>query len=143
MADIFTEAKRSETMSKIRSRNTKPEVRVRRFLFSRGLRYRLYSDELPGHPDIIFSKQRVVIFVNGCFWHGHPCKIGSGDRRPKTRVEYWERKIDGNIKRDKQNVAKLIEAGWKPLVIWECETQSEEKLIQKLSPVIEMIHHEK
>lgn len=138
MADIFSKSKRSEVMKQIRSENTVPEVRVRRLLFSRGFRYRLYVKELPGHPDLIFPKYRIVVFVHGCFWHGHPCKIGSGSRRPKTNTEYWNKKIEGNVRRDDCNYVKLAEMGWKPMVVWECETRYEEMLLQKLAPLLEM-----
>lgn len=88
MADIFSKEKRSKIMSRIRYKDTKPEIIVRKFLFSKGFRYRLYRNDLPGKPDLVLPKYRTVVFVHGCFWHGHPCKIGSGKRRPKSNKSY-------------------------------------------------------
>lgn len=106
-------------MSKIRSRNTKPEILVRKFLFHKGFRYRLNIKHLPGTPDIVFSKYKVIIFINGCFWHGHGnCKIA---HLPKTRTDWWQAKIETNILRDSDNIQKLKELGWNIIVIWECQ----------------------
>lgn len=118
MTDVFDPLKRSEVMSKIRSRNTSPELFVRRLLFAAGFRYRLCSGKLPGRPDIVLSKWRVVIFVNGCFWHSH-----RGCRRsvmPKTNVEFWQRKLQKNVARDVENFEQLKLLGWRVLVVWEC-----------------------
>lgn len=124
-------------MSQIRKTNTKPEIRVRKFLFKEGFRYRLYNKKLPGNPDIVLPKYKAIIFVNGCFWHAHEgCKY---NRMPKTRTEYWVPKILGNAQRDKINLQALNKLGWKTFVIWECELGKEKaeatliKLIQKLT----------
>ncbi len=116
--DRITKEQRSRNMSRIRGKNTKPEMIVRRYLFSRGLRYRLHA-KLPGKPDIVMKQRRVAIFINGCFWHGHNgCKYF---RWPQTRTEYWREKIGGNIKRDLRNYTALQDAGWRVLVVWECD----------------------
>lgn len=137
MPDIFTRKKRSEVMREIRSKDTKPELAVRRFLFSSGFRYRLHGNMLPGKPDIVLPKYETVVFVNGCFWHGHTCKIGSGSRKPKTHAEYWNRKISKNIKRDRNDMQQLHDLGWNVIVIWECETSKREILHEKLSRLFE------
>jgi len=106
-------------MSRIKGKNTKPEIRVRKFLFSSGLRYRLYDKNLSGKPDLVLPKYKTVIFVHGCFWHGHKgCKYYV---IPKTRTKWWKEKIDINIKRDINTTNKLKSEGWKVIVIWECE----------------------
>ena len=137
MADIFTPQKRSEVMRRIHAEDTRPEIRVRRFLSQHGLHYRLHSKHLPGKPDIVLSKRMTVIFVHGCFWHGHACKIGSGKRRPKDNCEYWNAKIEKNILRDKENEVKLSELGWKVIKVWECQSMSEESLSAVLGPLFE------
>lgn len=125
MTDTVSEAARSYIMSKIRSRDTKPEMLVRRFLFFKGYRYRLHSKKLPGSPDIVLSKYRTVIFVHGCFWHGHEdCRYFV---IPKTRTEWWQKKISTNIARDHSNYIKLLEEGWKVIIIWECELKPKVK----------------
>lgn len=106
-------------MSHIRSKDTKPEVMVRHFLFSRGFRYRLYRKDLPGKPDIVLTKYKTVIFINGCFWHGHKdCKYAT---LPSENHDFWLTKISGNIERDKLNYEKLNKLGWKVIEIWQCE----------------------
>ena len=106
-------------MSHIRSKDTKPEVMVRHFLFSRGFRYRLYRKDLPGKPDIALTKYKTVIFINGCFWHGHKdCKYAT---LPSENHDFWLTKISGNIERDKLNYEKLNKLGWKVIEIWQCE----------------------
>ena len=106
-------------MSHVRGKDTKPEVMVRQFLFAQGFRYRLYRKDLPGKPDIVLPKYRTVIFINGCFWHGHSgCKYAT---IPKANHDFWLAKISGNIERDKTNYAKLFELGWKVIEIWQCE----------------------
>ena len=105
-------------MSRIRGRDTKPELVVRRWLWHQGFRYRLYVKTLPGRPDIVMRKWRTVIFVNGCFWHGHDCQ---SDRSPLTNAQFWQEKIERNRERDARNVAALQAAGWHVLVIWECQ----------------------
>ena len=106
-------------MSAIKSRNTKPEILVRKFLFSRGFRYRLNHPRLPGHPDLVLRKYRTVIFVNGCFWHGHEeCKYY---RHPKTNVGFWLTKIERNKKRDIEEQHRLASLGWHCITVWECQ----------------------
>lgn len=106
-------------MSHVRGKDTKPEVMVRQFLFAQGFRYRLYRKDLPGKPDIVLPKYKTVIFINGCFWHGHSgCKYAT---IPEANHDFWLAKISGNIERDKSNHAKLFELGWKVIEIWQCE----------------------
>lgn len=113
--------KRSEIMRRITSKDTKPEIIVRRLVHSLGFRYRLHSKKLPGNPDIVFPKRRKVIFVHGCFWHQHDgCK---SSHIPKTRRDYWEPKLNRTVFRDRKNQEKLRELGWDILIIWECETR--------------------
>lgn len=122
MADNVSKERRSEIMSSVKSSNTKPEFIVRKFLFQAGLRYRLHNKKLPGKPDIVLSKYKTVVFVNGCFWHGHAnCKIYV---MPKTNTEFWNTKIEANIKRDKKNIALLKKEKWNVLIIWECQLKS-------------------
>ena len=118
MADNHTKEIRSMNMSHIRSTNTKPEEKVRKYLFSKGLRYRKNVRTLPGKPDIVLKKYKTVVFVNGCFWHKHDC---GRFVMPSSNTEYWEKKINGNVERDKTNTALLKEQGWKVIVIWECQ----------------------
>ncbi len=119
MADKHSKETRSYNMSRIRSKDTKPEELVRKSLFSRGFRYRKNDARLPGKPDIVLPKYKTVIFVNGCFWHGHEgCKYFVW---PKNNEEFWRTKITGNIQRDEKNYALLAQLGWKVLVVWECE----------------------
>jgi DNA mismatch endonuclease, patch repair protein len=118
VADIVSPEKRSEMMSGIRGKDTKPEIIVRRLLHRLGYRFRLHRKDLPGRPDVVLPKWRTVIFVNGCYWHGHEdCHLF---RSPKTRTEFWTNKIEGNRARDQRNHAALRDAGWKVVVIWEC-----------------------
>ena len=106
-------------MSHVRGKDTKPEVMVRQFLFAQGFRYRLYRKDLPGKPDIVLPKYKTVIFINGCFWHGHSgCKYAT---IPEANHDFWLAKISGNVERDKSNYAKLFELGWKVIEIWQCE----------------------
>ena len=106
-------------MSHVKGKDTKPEVMVRQFLFAQGFRYRLYRKDLPGKPDIVLPKYKTVIFINGCFWHGHSgCKYAT---IPEANHDFWLAKISGNIERDKTNYAKLYELGWKVVEIWQCE----------------------
>lgn len=119
MADVFDEEKRSQVMAKVRGKDTRPEPAVRRFLHSRGLRFRLHRRDLPGRPDLVFPSRRLVVLVHGCFWHQHPgCKRA---RLPATRAEFWRGKLEANVERDARALAALAEAGWTVLVVWECE----------------------
>src|SRR5690349_13041985 len=114
-------------MSNILAKNTQPEIRVRKYLYNHGCRYRLHVSSLPGKPDLVFGKARVCVFVHGCFWHGCS-KCVDGRRRPKTNKSYWLPKIRRNRARDRSHVRKLRANGWKILTIWECETTSDRKL---------------
>lgn len=134
MTDKFSKETRSYNMSQIKSKDTKPEILVRKYLFSNGFRYKLHDNKLPGKPDIVLPKYRSVIFVNGCFWHGHKCKVGK--RKPKSNTEYWYKKIDNNILRDKKNIRLLKKEGWRILTIWECEIKYQLKLQSKVSKFI-------
>ncbi|XKH01610.1 DNA mismatch endonuclease Vsr [Marinobacter nauticus] len=128
--DTLTPAERSERMSRVRSRDTKPEMVVRRLVHGMGFRYRLHVDSLPGKPDMVFRFRRAVIFVHGCFWHRHPgCKLA---RLPKSRREFWRRKLEENRERDQRNEAKLRELGWRVMVVWECELGDLEGTAEKL-----------
>jgi DNA mismatch endonuclease (patch repair protein) len=122
MADVHSPEIRSYNMSKIKGKNTKPELIVRKFIFNAGLRYRLHVKNLPGKPDIVLPKYKTVIFVHGCFWHGHEgCRYFTV---PMTRTQYWLNKIHINKKRDEENYSRLITEGWKVLTIFECELMS-------------------
>lgn len=119
MADVHNKATRSFNMSRIKGKDTKPEMLVRKYLYGNGLRYRLHNKNLPGKPDLTLSKYLTVIFVNGCFWHGHKgCKYFV---MPKTRTEWWSEKIEETIKRDTKALSDLNDLGWKAIIIWECE----------------------
>lgn len=119
MADVHDSATRSYNMSQIRGKDTKPEMIVRKFLHSKGFRYRLHVKDLPGKPDIVLKKYKTVIEVQGCFWHGHEgCKFF---KLPETRREWWEEKIRQTQRRDRANHQKLEEMGWNVIVVWECE----------------------
>ena len=124
MTDVHSKAVRSHNMSQIKGRDTKPEEIVRKYLFSKGLRYRKNVAELPGKPDIVFPKYRVCVFVNGCFWHKHDCRYFVW---PKSNVKFWKEKITRNIERDEKNSALLLDAGWRVIVVWECELKKDNK----------------
>ncbi len=122
MVDKFSKHKRSEIMSHIKSKNTKPEITVRKIIYSLGYRYRLHRKDLPGKPDLAFIKKKKVIFINGCFWHGHSgCKKSA---LPDTNYEFWNDKIKNNVNRDTQNYKLLEDMGWKYLLIWQCEIKN-------------------
>lgn len=136
MTDVLSKEQRKHCMSKIKSKDTKPEMLVRRFLFSHGFRFRLHRKDLPGNPDIVLPKFKTVIFINGCFWHGHRnCKFAT---IPETNRDFWLTKISGNIIRDNESVERLKQSGWRVIVIWQCELkpkvkdQTLEQLITKL-----------
>jgi DNA mismatch endonuclease (patch repair protein) len=122
LVDTFDPEKRSAVMRAIKSKDTKPEVLIRQMLHREGYRFRLHRKDFPGKPDLVFSSRRAVIFVHGCFWHQHKnCKRG---RCPKSNLQYWKVKLDKNVKRDKAHRAALRKAGWRVLVVWECEIGS-------------------
>ena len=121
---------RSRNMSAIKSKNTKPEIAVRKLLHSMGYRFRLHRKDLPGSPDIVLAKYKTVIFVHGCFWHRHEnCKYAS---IPKTRKEFWEKKFQANVKRDLEIQEKIKNIGWKYVLIWECEARNIESIEEKI-----------
>ncbi|MGJ3230921.1 MAG: very short patch repair endonuclease [Oceanicaulis sp.] len=123
MADVVSKAKRSEMMAGIRGKDTKPEMLIRRGLHARGYRFRLHVKDLPGKPDIVLPKYSAVIFVNGCFWHGHDCHLF---KWPKTREAFWREKIGTNRRRDAAKKAALSKAGWRCATIWECALKKKE-----------------
>lgn len=118
MADVFDSDKRSQIMARVRNKNTTPEIILRSILHRAGYRFRINRTDLPGKPDIVLPKYRTVIFVNGCFWHGHDCKRG---HRPQTNTQFWNKKIDKNIERDKMTSNELENLGWRVLTVWQCE----------------------
>ncbi|WP_040650652.1 very short patch repair endonuclease [Roseovarius sp. 217] len=126
--DILTPEQRSERMSRVRGRDTKPEMLVRRLTHGMGYRYRLHRRGLPGSPDLVFPSRMKVIFVHGCFWHQHldpGCKLA---RLPKSKLDFWGPKLETNRERDERNLVLLAELGWDVLVIWECQTKNREEL---------------
>ncbi|MDS0773419.1 very short patch repair endonuclease [Escherichia coli] len=128
-----TPEQRSRTMQAVRSRDTKPEMIVRRFLHAQGLRYRLHGRDLPGSPDIVFPGKRFVVFVHGCFWHQHPnCPASS---RPKTNTDYWDKKLDRNVERDLAVKKSLEQKGWSVKVVWECQIKNNVKLEELASDI--------
>lgn len=135
--DTLTPAARSERMSRIRNKDTRPEMQVRRLAHGLGYRYRLHDADLPGKPDLVFSKRRKVIFVHGCFWHRHPaadCKLA---RLPKSRLDFWRPKLENNRARDLENQKKLAMEGWQVLVLWECELRDVHRLEQRIRSFLE------
>ncbi|MBK6264388.1 DNA mismatch endonuclease Vsr [Marivirga sp. S37H4] len=143
MADVHEPAIRSYNMSQIKGKDTKPEILVRKFLHKHGFRFRLHSKNLSGKPDIVLPKYKTVIFVNGCFWHGHEnCKYF---KLPKTRTEWWEEKINGTVLRDQKNYGILEKEGWKIITIWECElkTNKNDMISNKLIGIIKKMQLQK
>jgi DNA mismatch endonuclease (patch repair protein) len=120
----ISEARR-RNMAAIKGKNTQPELKVRRYLHAAGFRYRLHARNLPGRPDIVLPKLRTVVFIHGCFWHHHGCENSVW---PKTRAEFWRMKILGNRRRDRMHARRLAKAGWRTLVIWECEVENPQRL---------------
>lgn len=125
-----TPENRRRIMRAVRSRDTGPEMLVRHIVFGLGYRYRLNRKDLPGKPDLVFGPRRKVIFVHGCFWHGHKCP--RGDRLPKTNQEYWSGKIGRNVKRDAANITALRKSGWGVQILWECELNNREALAKRI-----------
>lgn len=121
MADIYSSGKRSQIMSKISGKETQPEIIVRKFLFSKGFRYRKNVKNLPGKPDIVLPKYKTVIFIHGCFWHGHYCKYGT---LPATNLEFWKEKIERNVERDNEQHTLLRKEGWNVMTIWTCQLKA-------------------
>ena len=137
MADFMTGTQRSRAMSKVRSKNTKPEITIRSGLHRRGFRFRVNDKNLPGKPDIILRKYSALIFIHGCFWHHHLNCPKS--KMPQTRKEFWENKIGNNIIRDRKNITKLRSMGWRIAIVWECAVKKEENLVQTLETLNEWI----
>jgi DNA mismatch endonuclease (patch repair protein) len=138
MADVHDKLTRSYNMSCIRSKDTKPEMLVRKILFANGFRFRVHDKKLPGKPDIALKKYKTIIFIHGCFWHGHEgCKYFVV---PKTRTEWWLNKINGNKNKDAESVTALKKQGWKIITVWECELKPEKK-DQKLKVLIKEIQN--
>lgn len=135
MTDHISEEKRSWNMSQIRSKNTKPELKIRNFLFSNKFRYRIHNSEIPGKPDLSNKSKKIAIFVNGCFWHRHGCKKTT---KPKTNIKFWKNKFDKTIERDKNNVNILNKLGWKTIIVWECEVDNREILDRKFEGIINL-----
>lgn len=137
MSDIYSKEKRSDIMSKISGKDTKPEILVRRYLFSKGFRYRKNVTTMPGKPDIVLPKYKTVIFINGCFWHGHLCTQGC---LPTSNKEFWKSKIEANMQRDKCNIESLVTLGWNVIVIWQCEIKNiklrEERFVRLSAEII-------
>jgi DNA mismatch endonuclease (patch repair protein) len=124
--DSLSPKERSEVMARVRSKNSRPEMLVRKLVFSLGYRYRLHDNRLPGCPDLVFRSRRKVIFVHGCFWHRHSrCALA---RMPKSRLDFWRPKLEGNKVRDRRNHRALTRGGWRVLTIWECQTSEPERL---------------
>lgn len=135
--DTVSQEKRSQIMSAVRSKNTQAELLVRRYLWSHGIRYRIYSTDLPGKPDIVIRRCKLVIFIHGCFWHGHEgCPRG---RIPKSRIEYWKPKIEANKLRDRQIEEKLATLGWQQLIIWDCQLRTQQSASRTLPKILDWI----
>jgi DNA mismatch endonuclease (patch repair protein) len=133
--DTLTTDERSAVMSRVRSKNTRPEIAVRRALHAMGYRFRLHRADLPGRPDIVIAKAGVVVFVHGCFWHRHPgC---ASTRTPKSRVAFWTAKFESNVKRDRAARRALRRSGWRVLVIWECQIADDERLRRRITRFME------
>ena len=130
MADIHTKEQRSFNMSRIRNKNTRPEILVRSIVHRMGYRYALHRKDLPGHPDMVLTRHHKIIFVHGCFWHMHKCRYGKV--KPATNAKFWQSKREGNVSRDRRNLHKLRRLGWKVIVVWECQTRNIERLTKKL-----------
>lgn len=139
VADIFSKQERSRIMARVRGVNTKPEKVVRSLLHGLGYRFRLHVNELPGKPDIVLVRHRKIIFVHGCFWHGHRrCRRS---QRPSSNKRFWNQKLSGNIERDKQHLRKLRRLGWRTLVVWECQTRQLPHLARIVSQFMEREFH--
>lgn len=136
MTDILSPAERSERMSRIRHKDTKPELQVRKAVWAAGYRYRLHSKALPGKPDMVFPSLRAVVFVHGCYWHGHHCQRG---RIPGVNSSFWAAKFEANQARDRRNKARLGRMGWKVLTVWECSLSTKAKRAKALQRVLDFL----
>jgi DNA mismatch endonuclease, patch repair protein len=130
MTDVLTKNQRSYCMSRIRGKDTTPEIYVRKIVFSMGYRYRLHVQNMPGSPDLVFPAMKKVIFVNGCFWHLHKCRLGNVF--PNTNRQFWRKKLMNNKARDIKNISLIRRSGWKVLIVWECEIKVPGKIIRRL-----------
>lgn len=131
--DTISRSDRSSLMSRIKSKNTKPELIVRSLLHKMGLRFRLHRRDLPGRPDIVLPKHKKIILVHGCFWHGHDCRLAS---KPKSNQQYWMPKIEQNKNRDKRNLQLLVDLNWQVLELWECEIRAFTTIEQQIQKFI-------
>lgn len=138
MADTLSPTQRSERMGRVHGKDTKPELAVRRLVHKLGYRFRLHRKDLPGTPDLVFPRLKSVIFVHGCFWHRHPDPKCPLARLPKSRLGFWEPKLSANRQRDLHNQALLSTAGWRVLVVWECELCNKEQLENKIRKFLEV-----
>ena len=139
MTDVVDPATRSRMMSGIRGKDTKPEIRIRKALFAMGYRYRLHDSKLPGKPDLVLKKYNTVIFIHGCFWHGHGCHLF---KWPKTRPAFWKKKINRNMEKDQEVTKLLRQAGWHIITVWECAIKGKgrhplEKVINRISSALQ------
>ena len=137
MADTISKDRRSELMSRIRSKNSKVELAIRSLVHRMGYRFRLHRKNLPGKPDLVFPGRKKAIFVHGCFWHWHPDPNCKRARMPKSRPEFWKPKLEGNRRRDRENREKLSDLGWEVLEIWECETADPENIAERIKEFLD------
>jgi DNA mismatch endonuclease (patch repair protein) len=135
MADVLTAEQRRLCMSRIRGRDTTPEIRVRSLIHRMGFRFRRHAQDLPGKPDIVLRSRRVVIFVHGCFWHMHACRFGRV--RPATNAEFWADKRVRTMRRDRKTFRSLKRDGWRPIIVWECELRAPDRLALRLRRLLE------
>ena len=135
MTDVFTPEKRSAVMRRVKGRDTSPELKVRKLLTRLGARYRLHRKDLPGNPDIVLPGRKLAIFVHGCFWHGHDCARGA--RVPKQNRDYWLARVARNTARDEAAQAALAAAGWRVVVLWECDMKDAAALLERLAGLME------
>ena len=135
MADVHTQEQRSFNMSRIRSKDTKPEMIVRSLVHGMGFRYTLHNKSLPGKPDLVLPRHEKIVFVHGCYWHMHRCRYGRVI--PKTNTEFWQTKREGNVARDRRNLRALRKQGWKVLVVWECWTRDLSQLSDRLTDFLQ------
>lgn len=134
MVDKLTSEQRSRLMSQVRGKDTKPELVVRRLVHSLGYRFRLHRRDLPGSPDLVFPSRRKVIFVHGCYWHRHDCKKAT---TPKSNTAFWQKKFDDNVMRDNKNLRDLKALGWEAMVVWQCETETNELLAHMIGQFLD------
>lgn len=140
MVDTLTPAERSVRMSRIKSRDTKPELIVRKAVWGAGFRYRLHGSGLPGKPDLVLPALRTVIFVHGCYWHGHTCQRG---RIPGQNSSFWKAKFDANKARDRRNASKLRRQGWKVVTVWECSLATAPKRARTLGKLLDLLREQR